>query len=121
MRKSALILLVMLNVAAAPEVASIEAIDFALDWKQYIGKVVRVTGAKVGFADVQHTMLLLPGSMATVDLAGVPRDTVKHLIQDCQAFGDDPSCTVTITGTVGREPYGDNAHLTHAKIDLPPS
>ena len=119
MRKLLIAAALLCGAAAPVEPIPLQAIDFALDWKQYIGKTILLNGAKFYSADVEHGAVSLPGSYAYVDFTGVPRDTVKHLILDCN-LSDAAGCTLPITGTVQRHRSFDKPQLTHVVIDYHP-
>lgn len=101
-------------------IKTLKAIDFAVYGEDYIGRRVRVIGAKVFSADVGHALLHLPGSYASVDLAGVPRDLIKRLIETCGGIGSPAaSCSPEITGTVRRLPSSGKLELLDPTIDWP--
>jgi len=86
---------------------TVDIIDFLVDQRDYIGKVVTVRGCHFGFADVQTVGCLgiKDGSVIgtiLLDSQTVERSSLRRMIQNCLKLklDPDPPCMGDVTGTV---------------------
>ena len=114
--RATILILVVLSATNSSHAQTMEGVDFALDWRSLVGKRVTVIGTRVFSADAERAAVNIQGGMIHLKLAGVPRETIRSLILNCNMSFDDKACRYNVTGTVERMPILDTP--TMSRIEL---
>lgn len=89
----------------------LNAVDFFLDWEQYVGKVVIVSGGTVVVAQADKVMVYsLPGNFYAHG-PWADKDDLRFLLNNCTGMLPSQKCTTEMAGTVQKSRYGNGPEL----------
>jgi hypothetical protein len=85
-------------------------IDFAVDWQNYEGQWVIVTGGVVNFASIDGAMLYTSGVSIPIRPPFREREDLRYLLTHCTGVEinrPETKCAMEVFGRVGKLPYSN--------------
>ncbi len=102
--------------AAQPKQVSI--IDFLVDWRDYVGQPIIITGGSVLSARADGAMLWVRGGGVALSPPWAEREDIRFLLNNCNTLDKKPECSVSVGGIVD-DRFGDMPRLTSVDFGLP--
>jgi hypothetical protein len=95
--------------ALAQDAKSMSIQDFAVDWKDYVGKKVTVLGGQLRHADQEITWYSVQGVSVIISSPWADKEDFRFVLKNCtDADPLEPSCYADVSGVVGKELWNGN-------------
>lgn len=104
--------------ASAQEIKQMDIVDFLVDWQDYVGKPVLVTGGSVNGASPDYAGLSAMAGIVTLKPPWLDKEDLRFILKNCAGFGMMSRCKMVVGGTV-QPSFGDGPSLTSVDFIIP--
>lgn len=112
-------LILSMGPANSSEAPVIDFVDFLVDWPDYVGQHVVITGANINFAGTEHALLSTGRNSIILRAPWRSREDLRFALRNCGGISLKPAdlCAKTIRGIVQiRASMPDRPELSDIEI-----
>lgn len=96
----AMALAILSTPVSAADRPVIQILDFIVDWQDYIGKEVIITGGAIALASNDNAMLSSDAGQVALSAPWPNREDLRYVLKYCSGVDRGPACRRPVGGTV---------------------